>query len=178
MFRTVIPIRYRLEQFLRALTARQAISEQRIEQLRRVLGPKAWAIFVRQAPQDQRHALAVYETVCNQGHTNNDLLAAALLHDIGKAATQLRAWQRGVFVLAERLAPRVWDLITRDPGDGWRRPLARYAKHAEIGARWAEEAGASPLTVRLIRRHEDALETCQTEEDQLLAVLQAADSMN
>jgi hypothetical protein len=102
-------------------------------------------------------------------------LAAALLHDVGKAATRLSAWQRGLFVLAERFVPDVLGHAVRGQAGSQRRPLADYAGHAEIGARWAEEAGCSPLTVALIRRHEEQVESCQTEEDRLLAMLQAAD---
>jgi hypothetical protein len=171
-------VRYRVEQFLRALTARHAISEQRIEQATRDLTPEARALFAQQPPQDQRHALAVYETLCQEGHTHQDLLAAALLHDAGKAAAQLPAWQRGMFVLVERFVPRVLDHAIRGQIGSCRRPLADYAGHAEIGARWAEEAGCSPLTVALIRRHKERLETCQTEEDRLLATLRAADCAN
>jgi hypothetical protein len=174
----VMPVRYRVEQFLRALTAQHAISDQRIKQLTKILGPRARALFVRQAPQDQRHALAVYEALCDQGHTHTDLLTAALLHDVGKVAAQLSPWQRGLFVLAERLVPRALDGFSHGPAEDWRRPLTRYARHAEIGARWAEEAGCSPLTVELIRRHEEQPRTCHTEEDRLLAALQAADSAN
>lgn len=171
-------VRYRVEQFLRALTARHAISEQRIEQAAQILTSEARALFARQAPQDQRHALAIYETLCQDGHTHQDLLAAALLHDVGKAAARLPAWQRGIFVLAERFVPGVLDHATRGQTGSWWRPLADYAGHAEIGARWAREAGCSPLTVALIRRHEEQPETCQTEEDRLLVTLQAADCAN
>lgn len=173
-----MPVRYRVEQFLRALTARHAISERRIKQLAEILSPEARALFVRQAPQDQRHALAVYEMLCQQGHTHPDLLTAALLHDVGKAAAQLPPWQRGLFVLAERFVPRVLDDVTRGAARGWRCPLAHYARHAEIGARWAEEAGCSCLAVKLIRRHEEQVRTCHTEEGRLLAALQAADGAN
>jgi hypothetical protein len=120
----------------------------------------------------------VYETLCREGHTHQELLAAALLHDVGKAAARLPAWQRGMFVLAERFAPGVLHHAMRDHDRNWQRPVADYARHAEIGARWAEEAGCSPLTVALILRHEERLETCQTEEDRLLATLQAADCAN
>jgi hypothetical protein len=173
-----MPVRYRIGQFLRALTARHAISERRVEQLAKVLSPEARALFVRQAPQDQRHALAVYETLCQDGHTHTDLLTAALLHDVGKAAAQLPPWQRGLFVLAERFLPRALDGVVRSQAQGWCGPLTRYARHAEIGARWAGEAGCSPLTVDLILRHEEPVRACDTEEDRLLAALQAADSGN
>jgi hypothetical protein len=171
-------VHYRVEQFLRALTARHAIPEERVEQAAQILTPEAQALFARQAPQDQRHTLAVYDTLRQEGHTDQDLLAAALLHDVGKAATQLPAWQRGMFVLTERFAPGVLDLAMRsEAGSRWG-SLADYAGHAEIGAHWAEKVGCSPLTVALIRRHEERLETCQTEEDRLLAILQAADCLN
>ncbi len=61
---------------------------------------------------------------------------------------------------------------------GWRRPFVVHARHPEVGSRWAQEAGCTPLTVALIRRHQDGLTGRQTEEDQLLAALQAADNLN
>lgn len=171
-------VRYRVKQFLRAVTARHAISEERIERTTRSLTPEARALFARQAPQDQRHALAVYEMLRQEGHTHQDLLAAALLHDVGKAATRLPAWRRGLFVLAEHFLPNVLQQAVHGRSRRWKRLLADYAVHAEIGARWAEEAGCSPMTVTLIRRHEEQLEICQTEEDRLLLTLQAADGAN
>lgn len=171
-------VRYRVEQFLRALTARHAISEQRIRRATRILTVEERALFARQAPQDQAHALAVYETLCQEGHTLPDLLVAALLHDVGKAAAQLPAWQRALFVLAERFAPDMLGRPVRGQTGSWWRPLRDYARHAEIGAIWAEEARSSSLAVALIRRHEDQLETHQTDEDHLLGALQAADCEN
>ena len=201
--------RYRVGQFLRALTAR--VSEKEIEQAMRILRPKAQMLFHRQAIQDQRHALAVYHKLCHAGHTNPQLLAAALLHDVGKAAARLPAWQRAVIVLLDRFAPRLLarlsrgepqgrpmsDLTTRLSGSakptgeappkpdlaevlpkGWRRAFVVHAWHPEVGARWAQEAGCSALTVALIRRHQDRISDCQTKEDELLAMLQAADNVD
>jgi len=201
MDRLTSTARYRVEQFFRALTAR--ISEEEVERATQILTPEAQALFHRQAVQDQRHALAVYHTLRQAGHTNPQLLAAALLHDVGKAAARLPAWQRAVVVLMERFAPRLLvrlgqgeprgcalSLVLRPPlrrrpkrpvegpPKGWRRPFVVHARHPEVGARWAQEAGCSPLTVALIRRHHDRLASCKTGEDQLLAALQAADSLN
>jgi hypothetical protein len=171
-------VRYRIEQFLRALTAQQAISERRLKRATEILSPEARALFVRQAPQDQRHALDVYETLLKGGHTHEDLLRAALLHDVGKAAAQAPPWQRGIFVLAKCFTPRTLGRMLRDVSKDRSGSLVAYANHAEIGARWAEEAGCSALTVALIRHHEDQPETYEPKHARLLVALQAADSVN
>ncbi|NIV31622.1 MAG: hypothetical protein GWN58_19685 [Anaerolineae bacterium] len=171
-------------QFLRALVAR--VPDDEVEQAVYVLTPEAQGLFRRQALQDQRHALAVYRTLYQAGHTDPELLAAALLHDVGKAAAQLPAWQRATIVLLDRFAPRLLARLSQGEPQGdalsqlgsWRYAFAVHARHAEAGARWAQEAGCSPLTVALIRRHQDRLTRCEVEEDRLLAALQAADSMN
>ena len=167
--------RYRVKQFFRALGAR--VSDQELEQVAPVLTPAALTLFRSMAAQDQRHALEVHRALCQAGHTNPHLLAAALLHDIGKAAARLPAWQRAVIVLLNRFAPRLLASLGQGELDGWRRPFVVHARHPEIGARWAEEAGCSPLTVALIRRHQEQ-SPCQTEQDHLLAALQAADNLN
>ncbi len=178
---------YRVGQFIQALTAR--VPEKDVEQAVRVLTPAAQALFRRQAIQDQRHALDVYHTLCQVGHTNPHLLAAALLHDAGKAAARLPAWQRAIIVLMERLAPRLLARLSqREPQEhdlpnGWRRSFVVHAQHPEIGARWALEAGCTPLTAALIRRHQDKLERKENAEDQLLedqllAALEAADNLH
>jgi hypothetical protein len=167
---------YRVGQFLRALTAR--VSGEEVDQATGVLTPEARALFRRQAVQDQRHALAVCRVLRRAGYTNPHLLAAALLHDVGKATTRLPAWQRAVIVLLGRFAPRLLARLSQGEPRFWNQPFVIYAQHPEVGACWAQEAGCSPLTVALIRRHEEQLSGCQTEEDQLLAALLAADSLN
>lgn len=177
-------VRYRVEQFMRALTARHAIPERRIKRAVETLPPGARVLFVQQPVHDQRHALAVYETLLEQGHTNEDLLTAALLHDVGKSAAQASPWQRGFFVLAKRFVPWLLDqgdqpvrALQGEPGNPGG-PLVTYGKHPEIGARWAREAGCSALTVELIRLHERQFEACRTKRDRLLAALQAADDVS
>ena len=192
MVRTV---RYRVGQFLQALAAE--VPEEQVEQAMRILPPEARRLFRRQAVQDQRHALAVYHTLRQAGHKNPQLLAAALLHDAGKGAARISAWQRAVIVLLERFAPRLLARLTQGAPQGcalslpkgyalslpkgWRRPFVVHARHPQAGARWAEEAGCSPLTVALIRRHQEQSTGCSplaVEEDQLLAALQAADNLH
>ena len=168
-------IRYRVGQFFRALVARA--SDEEIDQAIGALTPQAQALFRRQARQDQRHAMEVYQALVRAGETDPDLLAAALLHDVGKAAAWLPPWRRAVVVLLDRLAPRLLARWSAGEARGWRRPWVVHARHPEIGACWAQEAGCSPLTVALIRRHQDEVTGGQREEDRLLAVLQAVDNV-
>jgi len=169
-------IRYRVGQFFRALTAR--VSDEEVGRATRALMPEAQSLFRRQATQDQRHALAVYHALQQAGYTNSHLLAAALLHDVGKAATRLSAIHRSAIVLLGRFMPGLLARLSRGEPGWWNRPFVIHARHAEAGAHWVEEAGCSPLTVALIRRHEDEPTDGLTEEDRLLAALQAADDAN
>ncbi len=181
-------IRYRATQFFHALFAR--VPDAEITQAAHTLTPAAWALFRRQSAQDQQHAWAVYQSLRRAGHTNAELLAAALLHDVGKAAAPMPILYRVTAVLMERFTPRALNRLgwaerpvvdSRDLPGGLRRSFVLHVHHPTLGARWAQEAGCSPLTVRLIRRHHRIIDGEQahlTPEDQLLAALQAADSAN
>jgi hypothetical protein len=89
-------------------------------------------------------------------------------------------------VILDRFAPRlVAQVGHRHAGDSppqnWRLPFAVYVQHPEVGARRAEEAGCSDMTVALIRRHQEkpTREPVLTSEvDRLLTILQAADGVN
>ena len=167
---------HRVGQFFRALTAR--VSDEEVKRATRALTPEAQSLFLRQTTQDQRHALAVYRALRQAGDTDSHLLAAALLHDVGKAATWLSAVHRSIIVLLARFAPALLARLSRGEARWWNRPFVVHAHHPQIGARWAEEVGCSPLTVALIRRHEEGPADGQTEQDRLLAALRAADDAN
>jgi hypothetical protein len=170
---------YRVSQFFHALTARASPAE--VAQAIAVLPADARVLFGRQSRADQCHALAVWRSLRRSGYSNPKLLSAALLHDVGKAAARFTLWQRATIVALERFAPRALQRLGRDgvagvgQAGGWRHPFVVTIRHAELGARWAEEAGCSQVTVTLIRRHQDRVISAETEVDRLLAALQTAD---
>ncbi|HIE37855.1 MAG TPA: phosphohydrolase [Anaerolineae bacterium] len=166
-------VAYRTRQFLRALTA--SLVEEDLEEVEGVLTPPQRALFLRMPLADRRHGLAVYRALQARGGRPRDLLVAALLHDVGKAAAPLPLWVRVAVVLLERFAPRLLERLGGGEARGWRRPFVVYRRHAEIGAEWAAQAGCSPLTVGLIRRHQEAMDWVEGEEDRLLALLQEVD---
>jgi hypothetical protein len=103
-----------------------------------------------------------------------EVLQAALLHDVGKTAVAASLWMRVLMVLLERLVPGWLERVGQEGGDGWRRHVLAYQRHAEIGAELAAQAGSSPLTVSLIRRHHH--QPGPSSKDHLLAMLQEADA--
>ncbi len=164
---------YRVRQFLQALTAPLAAPD--YHEIAGVLTRPQQALFFRMSPADRRHALAVYRTLYDRGCRRSELLVAALLHDVGKSAAPLPLWGRAVVVLLGRLAPALLDRLAAPPAEGWRRPFIVYRQHARLGAEWAAKAGADPLSVTLIRWHEETALSLPAEEAEWLTLLQAAD---
>jgi hypothetical protein len=158
---------YRSRQFLAALRAR--VAEEERAEVATVLTLAEQRLFYSMELRDQRHALNVFRALKSGEQRDPSLLAAALLHDVGKGPVRL--WQRVAFVLLKAVSPRLLRRLASDDGGDWRRALARSLHHAERGAALAEAAGSTAETVRLIRLHR----TPAGDDDHALALLQAAD---
>jgi len=171
-------VRYRLGQFWRILTA-VPLNDSARKAVTAVLTPAETALFDQLSANDQWHSFHVMQMLQSAGHSGPDLIKAALLHDVGKAGTRFSLWQRSLVVLAGVLLP--WRTAVWGQGEagGWRRPFAVKAQHPQWSAELAAQAGCSPRTVSLIRRHQEPLpDTAVAEEDELLRRLQWADDQS
>ena len=160
---------YRLRQFRNALFH----SRQRVENEVLVphLNPTQIMLFRQMQASEQAHAWQVLRHLEAAGQTDADLLAAALLHDVGKIQSPLSIFDRVTIVLGNRFLPRLARRWGQGTARGLRRPFVVAACHADWGAELAARAGASPRTCELIRRHQNA----PGSQDMLLSALQAAD---
>jgi hypothetical protein len=189
---------YRVRQFAQAVGAWFRPGSADGDLVARYLTPQAYALFRTMPRYDQQHALRVACSLQEQGLADPDLLAAALLHDVGKSAsclpgapgrtnapkaTRLRLWHRVATVLMRALWPGLLERIGRDKPGSWRRAFYVQQHHAALGADLALQAGCSARAAALIRDHEDVPARTATpgetgSPDPLLAALQAADSSN
>lgn len=157
---------YRSRQFFGSVRPR-IDADLRAEAFRLLREPER-RLFATMTLRDQQHCLDVYRRLRQQGHDDPDLLAAALLHDVGKGRIAL--WHRVAYVLLEARVPALLRrLAVPGEGQGWRQALYRCRHHPELGAELAREAGSSDQVVALIRA--DA----RASPDGRLMALQAAD---
>ena len=110
------------------------------------LMPGELALWRQMSRPDRRHAVGVARQVqASLGdQAEPPVLAAALLHDVGKVASGL-----GTF---GRVAATVAGLARSEAraGDG---RVARYLRHDVLGAEMLAAAGSDPLTVAWAREH-------------------------
>ncbi|MFN2136145.1 MAG: HD domain-containing protein [Candidatus Promineifilaceae bacterium] len=155
------------------MTARP-LSSSMLAEVAQVLDEPQLSLFRRMSPADQRHAYRVHRLLREAGQSDNALLSAALLHDVGKVTADLSVWDRTLAVLGETFAPRRVASWGDNDVHGWKRTFVVRKHHAVWGAQLAAESGASSEVVELIRRHQDPPPANSRGEDRLI-LLQWAD---
>ena len=143
-----------------------------------VLPPSA-RLWFRSLPRDlQWHGLQVMRDLKRAGIDHAAVLAAALLHDAGKAAGPNGPLVRTFIVLARHLAPQ-WSArrqrLDYRVARGIDRVLAIAYQHPSIAAERAEACGCDPITIDLIRYHQNYE---RSQENALLQLFQHMDDRN
>lgn len=116
--------------------------------------PSEVALWRRMSNPDRRHAAAVARAVERSlGHeAARPVLAAALLHDVGKVESGLRTYGRVIATLCGMIVGRdhakLW-MRSR----GFTRRVGMYLLHPELGGDLLGMAGSDPLTEAWTREH-------------------------
>lgn len=137
---------------------------------RRHLLPGEVALWERMSGPDRRHSLGVAKRVVAAlgERAERPVVAAALLHDVGKVESGL-----GTF---GRVAATVVGVVVGRPraarGEG---RVGRYLSHDRLGAELLREAGSDPLTVTWAREHHLPDDRWEVEREVALALKDADD---
>jgi hypothetical protein len=116
--------------------------------------PGELTLWRRMSGSDRRHAVGVAERVERAlGHeATRPVLAAALLHDVGKIESRLGTYGRVVATMSAKVAGAEMATTWRKQR-GFARRVGLYLQHDEIGGDLLEMAGSDPLTVAWTREH-------------------------
>jgi hypothetical protein len=119
------------------------------------------ALWQRMSGPDRRHAVGVARDtieLLGPDRAGRDVVAAALLHDVGKVESELGTFSRVGVTLAARVAGRSrllrWSADA--PRNGRPSPRARvglYLTHDRLGADLLAAAGSEPVTVSWAGEH-------------------------
>lgn len=124
------------------------------EWARAQLLPAESALWARMSNPDRRHAVGVAREVERAlGHeATRPVLAAALLHDVGKIESGLRTYGRVVATLCGMIVGRDH---ARDwmRSRGFTRKVGLYLLHPDLGGDLLGMAGSDPLTETWTREH-------------------------
>jgi hypothetical protein len=124
------------------------------EWARSQLLPRELELWKRMRNPDRRHAVGVARDVERSlgNEATRPVIAAALLHDVGKIESGLRTYGRVIATLCGlivgREQARVW-MRSR----GFTRRVGLYLLHPEIGGDLLGIAGSDPLTEAWTREH-------------------------
>lgn len=140
---------YRVRKVLRGF--RPALSASEATAVRALLSEPELQLFLDMEARDRRHAVDVVRWLRAHTDPSHALLAAALLHDVGKGP--LRLWHRVAFALLEAALPPLLERIAAPRGARWRRALWTLRHHPRLGAHLLSEAGTRAEIVELVARH-------------------------
>lgn len=149
---------YRLEQVRQQLGFVAPLSIHERAEVANLLPEAAFRLFMSMSSADQQHSLRVCQSLQARGWHAQDMLIAALLHDVGKAAGRVPFWTRPVIVLGKRYTPHLLARLTGYPvreqsWPRWRCALSYAWWHAEVGADLAASVGLNERIVHYIRMH-------------------------
>ena len=143
--------------------------------------PGEQQLWHRMSGPDRRHGVAVARRADRDLRGTGtgvprEVLAAALLHDVGKVEARLGTFARVGVTLAALAAGR--ERLVGCPEDGrasgLRRRVAVYLTHDKVGARLLREAGSDDLTATWAEQHH-LPPSAWTLEGRVASALKAAD---
>ena len=133
---------------------RWALTPDEVRLARGLLGAEELLRFAGLQGRERRHAMDIVRYLHAHGAPSEELLVAALLHNVGKGSLHLH--ERVAYALLRLFAPGLLDRLGSPAGSGFRRAMAAQRDHPQRGAELLAAIGVSERVQELVRRHHDA----------------------
>ncbi len=146
---------YRLQQTM-FYGKQQAVAPEIPEDAQALLSPPMLHQFRILDHRDQQHLLTVHRLLAEQ-RADQDVLAAGLIHDVGKACAKCRitVLDRGLHVILSQFFKWPYTrFAAMEIPPAPLRGLHRLANHPNRGALAAQQAGYNDRVVYLVQHHE------------------------
>ena len=129
--------------------------------------PTERVLWCQMSGPDRRHAIGVARQVEAALYTNREspdrpVMAAALLHDVGKVRCGLGTFARVAVTLAAIVKGRKALAVIPERAPRWRARVGEYLTHDVIGAEMLAGAGSDELTVTWAGEHHRSPDTWST----------------
>jgi len=124
------------------------------------------ALWRRMSRQDRRHSIGVAKRVEEHlgGSADRPVMAAALLHDVGKVDSHLGTFLRVVATASAKVAGRETAELWVG-SSGITRRIGLYVKHPSIGGDLLEMAGSHIFTETWAREHHLPADECSLDPE-------------
>lgn len=133
--------------------ASRRLTETEVDEVTRWLSPPLATIFLSQPAVDQRHGYEACHIILRSGQSREDLVVAALTHDVAKRHARLGVIGRTLATLLISTGVRLGNRMTA------------YRDHGLVGARELSDAGAPPVAVAFAMHHQGERPRSITEDD-------------
>lgn len=116
----------------------RALSPSEVAHARRLLTPAELLLFAGLPGRERRHAMDMLHWLRARAAPSDELLAAALVHNVGKGPIHLQ--ERVAYVLLDLLTPDLLERIASPSGVRFQRSLAAQRDHPRRGAALLERS--------------------------------------
>lgn len=144
-------VRHLVRRFVGSVTSRKLTDDEQAW-VREHMSDAEVDLWQRMGRSDRRHAhdVARRAVAALGDDATRVVVAAALLHDVGKVESGLGTYGRVMATLSAKVAGRDMALAWSQ-SRGMTRRIGLYLRHEELGADLLQLAGSDPLTVDLVR---------------------------
>ena len=145
---------YRIRQFLKSIFVTNSMVD--MEFVRTHLTPAQEGLFLRMQAYDRYHSVLFAKTLIDEVYrVPDDLLVAALLHDVGKSRYKINSFTRMVAVLVNKFAPHMMEDASLDNVTFLNKSFLVAKFHAEWSEEMVNMVGVSEVTSSIIASHEE-----------------------